>query len=122
VDRGVHPLRDLVRPERVWELTHPDVAGFGGVRSAPGAGHNLPTAPTPLVGRRTELAELAELLGDRLLVTIAQQPPHRRAAAGRGVDGEDPAAPRVPQAGRHHPGPAGGGATERRNGQAGQAS
>jgi len=35
-----------------------------------------------------------------LLAHQAQQPPHRRAAAGRGVDGQDPPPPRVPQAGR----------------------
>ena len=70
VDLGVHPLRDLARPERVWELVHPELAGLGTLRSAPGAGHNIPAAPTPLVGRQAELAELAALVGDRRLLTI----------------------------------------------------
>ena len=70
VDLGVHPLRDLARPERVWELVHAELAGLGALRSAPGAGHNIPAAPTPLVGRRAELAELAALVGERRLVTI----------------------------------------------------
>ncbi len=54
----------------MWELTHPDLSSFGGLRTAPGVGHNLPAAPTPLIGRRAELTELAWLLGDRRLVTI----------------------------------------------------
>jgi predicted ATPase/DNA-binding NarL/FixJ family response regulator len=70
VDLGVHPLRDLARPERVWELVHADLAELGALRSAPGAGYNIPAAPTPLVGRRAELAELAALVGERRLITI----------------------------------------------------
>ena len=49
-DLGVHRLRDLGRPEHVWQLVHPDLpAGFGALRSLEAYRHNLPVQLTPLV-------------------------------------------------------------------------
>ena len=51
-DLGVHRLRDLGRPEHVWQLVHPDLpAEFGALRSLDAYRHNLPVQLTPLVGR-----------------------------------------------------------------------
>ena len=71
VDLGVHRLRDLSRPERVWQLAHPDLpVEPGPLQSLDEFRHNLPSAPTPLVGRTGELAELRALVLDRRFVTI----------------------------------------------------
>ena len=58
-DLGVHRLRDLGRPEHVWQLVHPDLpAEFGALRSLDAFRHNLPVQLTPLVGRMEEISEL----------------------------------------------------------------
>jgi predicted ATPase/class 3 adenylate cyclase/DNA-binding CsgD family transcriptional regulator len=68
-DLGRHRLRDLGRPEHVFELRHADVAGdFGPLRSLDNLPNNLPLQLTSFVGRRTELRHLRELVdGTRLL-------------------------------------------------------
>jgi predicted ATPase/class 3 adenylate cyclase len=71
VDRGLQRLKDLSRPERVWELCHPDLpGGFGPLRSLDRLPHNLPVQLTAFVGRTAELAELRSLLGSGRLVTL----------------------------------------------------
>jgi predicted ATPase len=71
VDRGSQRLKDLSRPERVWELGHPDLpGGFGPLRSLDRLPHNLPVQLTAFVGRAAELAELRSLLGSCRLVTL----------------------------------------------------
>ena len=73
-DLGVHRLKDLGRPERIFQL-HADSlqAEFPPVRSLgnPALRHNLPSQATSFVGRAGELAELRSLVtsGSRL-VTI----------------------------------------------------
>jgi len=70
-DLGVHRLRDLVRPERVWQLVHPDLAdGFAPLRTLDEFRHNLPSPSTPLVGRVAELVELRHLALEQRLVTV----------------------------------------------------
>ena len=73
-DLGEHHLEDLGRPERVFQVTGPGLAGgFGPLRSldGPALRHNLPSQPTSFVGRAAELAELRSLLsGGSRLVTI----------------------------------------------------
>ena len=70
-DLGVHHLRDLVRPERVWQLVHPDLAdGFAPLRTLDEFRHNLPIPPTPLVGRIAEMVELRRLALEQRLVTV----------------------------------------------------
>ena len=73
-DLGEHRLRDLGRPERVFEVSGPGLAGgFGVLRSLddPALRHNLPSQAASFVGRAGELAELRVLVsGGSRLVTI----------------------------------------------------
>jgi class 3 adenylate cyclase len=70
-DLGVHRLRDLGRPEHVWQLVHPDLPSeFGALRSLDAGRHNLPIELTPLVGRAREIAELRRLIAEERLVTL----------------------------------------------------
>ncbi|HEY3141469.1 MAG TPA: hypothetical protein VGJ86_10075, partial [Acidimicrobiales bacterium] len=72
VDRGDHRLRDLSRPERVFELIHdlgPDDA-FPPLRSLDVLPNNLPAQLTSFVGRKAELDEVERLLAEQRLVTL----------------------------------------------------
>jgi len=70
-DLGLHRLKDLPAPERIWQL---DIDGleleFPALRSLDARSNNLPLAPTPLIGREQELTALAELLQHRRLLTL----------------------------------------------------
>jgi len=64
-DLGVHQLKGLAQPERIYQLLHPDlVQEFPPLRSASIPKNNLPAELTPLVGRERELNALSELLVD----------------------------------------------------------
>jgi predicted ATPase/class 3 adenylate cyclase/DNA-binding CsgD family transcriptional regulator len=68
---GSHRLKDLRRPERVWQLCHPAIgAEFPPLPSLDTFTNNLPAQLTALVGRQPELAELQELLDEHRLVTL----------------------------------------------------
>ncbi|MGH3962160.1 MAG: helix-turn-helix transcriptional regulator [Pseudonocardiaceae bacterium] len=70
-DLGVHRLRDLGRPEHVFELVYPDLLGeFPALRSLDTLPNNLPDELTSFVGRRAELAQVGALLGDVRLLTL----------------------------------------------------
>ena len=72
-DLGEHRLRDLLQPQRVYQLVAPGLpAGFPPLRSLNTHPNNLPAPPTPLVGRGREVAALRDLLGraDVRLVTL----------------------------------------------------
>jgi predicted ATPase/class 3 adenylate cyclase len=70
-DLGLHRLRDLERPEHLFQLAHPDLPrDFPPLRSAAPRRHNLPLQLTSFVGRDRELDELAALLGRARLVTL----------------------------------------------------
>ena len=74
-DLGEHRLKDLLGPERLFQLP---VAGpkseFPPLKTLGTLATNLPVQPTPFVGRRSELDELAALLqrdsGVRLLSLV----------------------------------------------------
>ena len=71
VDLGRHRLKDLGRAERVWQLEHPDLrAEFPALLSLDAFRQNLPVQLSPLIGRRTEIAELVALLDHERLVTL----------------------------------------------------
>jgi predicted ATPase/class 3 adenylate cyclase/DNA-binding CsgD family transcriptional regulator len=71
VDLGRIRLKDLGRPERVWQLTHPDLPlTFPPLRGLEAYWHNLPAQPSPLVGRSGEIADLGVLLLGERLVTL----------------------------------------------------
>jgi predicted ATPase/class 3 adenylate cyclase len=72
-DLGQHRLRDLLDPERVFQLVHPDLpAVFPALKTLEGYPNNLPWQPTPLLGRERELGEVADLFRreDVHLVTL----------------------------------------------------
>ncbi len=64
-DLGRHRLADLALPERVAQVTVPDLpADFPPLRSLDAFRHNLPVHPTSFVGRSTELATVRLRLAD----------------------------------------------------------
>jgi predicted ATPase/DNA-binding CsgD family transcriptional regulator len=71
VDVGVHRLKDMSRPERVYQLRHPELgAVFPPLRSLDGRPHNLPIQRTTFIGRVTEIAAVSGLLEEHRLVTL----------------------------------------------------
>ena len=71
VDLGEHRLRDLSRPERVFQVNAPGlVETFGRLRSLDAFPSNLPAQLSSFVGREREVAELAQLLDEKRLVTL----------------------------------------------------
>src|SRR5215211_4624856 len=72
-DLGEHHLKDLFRPERVFQLVSPDLPSeFPPLRTLDAYRNNLPLQPTPLVGREKEVAEVRDLLrqGETRLLTL----------------------------------------------------
>jgi predicted ATPase/class 3 adenylate cyclase len=62
-DLGEHRLRDLLEPERVYQLVHPDLpAAFPPLKSLEHRPNNLPRQPTPFLGREREVGEVVDLL------------------------------------------------------------
>jgi class 3 adenylate cyclase len=58
-DLGERRLKDLFRPERVFQLLSPDLpSSFPPLRTLDARLNNLPFQPTPLVGREKEVAEV----------------------------------------------------------------
>jgi predicted ATPase/class 3 adenylate cyclase len=71
IDLGQHRLRDLSRPERVFQLAAKGlVSEFPALRSLGAFRGNLPVQVTSFVGREHELAGLAAELSRARLVTI----------------------------------------------------
>jgi predicted ATPase/class 3 adenylate cyclase/DNA-binding CsgD family transcriptional regulator len=62
-DLGERRLKDLFRPERVFQLVDPDLpASFPTLRTLDARLNNLPVQPTPLVGREREVTEVCARL------------------------------------------------------------
>jgi predicted ATPase/class 3 adenylate cyclase/DNA-binding CsgD family transcriptional regulator len=71
VDLGAHRLKDLGRPEQVFELRHPDLpVVLGPLRSLDVFPNNLPVQLTTFVGRRRELTEVTDLLASTRLLSL----------------------------------------------------
>ncbi len=67
---GEHRLRDLGRPEHVWQLVIDDLpAEFDQLNNLDSLPHSLPVSLSPFIGREKEIAELAELVLRERLVT-----------------------------------------------------
>ncbi len=71
-DLGSHRLKDLQRPEQVFQLLHPDLpADFPALKSLDAHPHNLPVQLTSFIGREGEIDEVSGLLSAARLVTLA---------------------------------------------------
>jgi predicted ATPase/class 3 adenylate cyclase len=71
VDLGEHRLRDLSRPERVFQVTHPKLgAEFPPLLSLDAYPTNLPAERTTLVGRQRLLVEVAAALESVRVITL----------------------------------------------------
>ena len=69
VDLGVHRLRDLSRGDNIYHLRHPALpSDFPPLKSEKTG--NLPDPPDSLLGRSTELEQLAEYLQNTRLITL----------------------------------------------------
>jgi predicted ATPase/class 3 adenylate cyclase/DNA-binding CsgD family transcriptional regulator len=70
-DLGAHRLKDLTRPEQVFQLCHPDVENdFPPLRSLDALPNNLPLQLTSFIGREDEIATVVALLAESRLVTL----------------------------------------------------
>jgi predicted ATPase/class 3 adenylate cyclase/DNA-binding SARP family transcriptional activator len=70
-DLGEHRLRDLARPERIFQLLHPALPGdFPPLRSLDALPHNLPQQLTSFIGREQEMAEVRQRLTATRLLTL----------------------------------------------------
>ena len=70
-DLGEHRLKDLAEPERIFQLTHPDLAGdLPPLATLSERPNNLPTQTSEFLGREVQLSAIRDLLdadGVRLL-------------------------------------------------------
>jgi predicted ATPase/class 3 adenylate cyclase len=70
-DLGPVRLRDLARPERLYQVTHPALrVDFPALRSLEATPNNLPQQVTSFIGRERESAEVTALLTASRLVTL----------------------------------------------------
>ncbi|MCW3054429.1 MAG: regulatory protein LuxR [Chthonomonadales bacterium] len=72
-DLGQHRLRDLARPETVFQLLHPDLpTQFPPLKSldSPELPNNLPQQLTSFIGREQEMEEIKSLLARTRLLTL----------------------------------------------------
>jgi predicted ATPase/class 3 adenylate cyclase len=71
-DLGTHRLKDLYRPEHIFQLIVPDLPGdFPRLHTLEGRPTNLPAQPNPLIGRDADAAlVVAWLRSDARLVTL----------------------------------------------------
>jgi predicted ATPase/class 3 adenylate cyclase len=71
VDLGEHALRDLARPERVFQVAHPGLLReFPRLSSLEAFGGNLPVQLTSFVGRDDDIARVVATLDAASLVTL----------------------------------------------------
>ncbi|ORB56109.1 LuxR family transcriptional regulator [Mycolicibacterium rhodesiae] len=71
-DLGVHQLRDLPRPERVVQLSHPGLRNdFPALRTVNAAGgRHLPAQLTSFIGRDSQIDDVERVLKQNRLVTL----------------------------------------------------
>ena len=70
-DLGEHHLRDITEPERIYQLTHPDLPReFGPITASDRQRDNLPAQMTSFIGRGDELARAREMLSRTRILTL----------------------------------------------------
>lgn len=71
LDLGAHRLKDLSRPEQVFQLVSPGLpVTFPPLRSLPNQLHNFPVQTTAFIGRAAELKQLHERLHQTRLLSL----------------------------------------------------
>ncbi|HXQ39339.1 MAG TPA: adenylate/guanylate cyclase domain-containing protein, partial [Anaerolineales bacterium] len=71
LELGEHHLKGLMHPERIFQLTAPDLQkDFPPLHSVPTATNNLPSQLTSFIGRERELREAQEKLASTKLLTL----------------------------------------------------
>lgn len=71
LDLGEHRLKNLSRPERIFQLNAPSLlAEFPALKSLNAFPNNLPVQLTSFIGREKEMAEIETLLESARLVTL----------------------------------------------------
>jgi predicted ATPase/class 3 adenylate cyclase/Tfp pilus assembly protein PilF len=71
-DLGEHRLRDLIRPEQIFQYNDAGLRhDFPLLRSLSAFAHNLPEQLTTFIGREIELAEIKHLLSRTRLLTLS---------------------------------------------------
>ncbi|HXW76970.1 MAG TPA: adenylate/guanylate cyclase domain-containing protein, partial [Candidatus Eremiobacteraceae bacterium] len=72
VDLGARRLKDLMRPEHVWQVTLAGLpSDFAPLASLDARPNNLPIQTTPLLGRDIDLSAVKRLLASHTSVTLA---------------------------------------------------
>jgi len=70
-DHGMHRLRDLLRPEHIWQIDPVQtLAAFPRLKSLSVSRNNLPVQLTSFIGREVELGRLKGLVERNRLVTV----------------------------------------------------
>lgn len=70
-DLGAHRLRDLARPEHVYQMCHPELpAEFQPLRSLDTLPNNLPLQLTSFVGREREVRDIRKVFADTRVLTL----------------------------------------------------
>jgi len=68
---GMHRLKDLSQPERVWQLRHPEFGvEFSPLRSIDAFPNNLPAQLTAFIGRESDIRDVRAALSQHRLVTL----------------------------------------------------
>ncbi|HEX9839655.1 MAG TPA: adenylate/guanylate cyclase domain-containing protein, partial [Anaerolineales bacterium] len=71
LDLGEHRLRDLIRPERIFQLNAPSLPkDFPPLKSFDTFPNNLPIQLTSFIGREKEITEIKSLLHSARLITL----------------------------------------------------
>src|SRR6266496_1750175 len=71
VDMGERCLKDVVRPEHLYQLTVPDLPSeFPPLNTLESFNHNLPAQLTSFIGREKEIDEITKLIAVHRIVTL----------------------------------------------------
>ncbi|MDQ2663493.1 MAG: tetratricopeptide repeat protein [Candidatus Eremiobacteraeota bacterium] len=70
VDLGAHKLRDVARPQHIYELQYPGALEFSRSLRSARASSVLPEEISTFIGRTAEVSKLRKLLGAKRLITI----------------------------------------------------
>jgi predicted ATPase len=70
-DLGERRLKDLIRPEHIYQLVSANLSvDFPALKTLDAYRHNLPTQLTSFIGREKEMEQIAQAISDHRLVTL----------------------------------------------------